>query len=126
MIAVTPKLQFSLMDNGLSFANCRLLVWTADVVEFDPVIVDIVEDGETGLLTSTVRLRLTLDSGVGPGKTSRTDGLGTTVGPLKCVSVQCKIVKILRLAFYSIFRTLLYFLLDSKREYKQWIEIIVY
>jgi hypothetical protein len=43
-------------------------VRTADVVELDAVVVDVVEDGQAGLLTSTVRLRLTLDSSVGPGK----------------------------------------------------------
>ena len=62
-------------------------MWAADVVELDSIIINVVEDCKTGLLTSSVRLWLSLDSGVGPGKTTGTDGLGTTVGPLKCVTV---------------------------------------
>ena len=59
---------------------------TADIVELDSVVVDVVEDGQTGFLTSTIGLGLTLDSGVGPGELSGTDGLRTTVGPLKGIS----------------------------------------
>ena len=52
----------------------------------DPVFVMVVEDGQTGLLTSAVGLGLALDPGVGPWELARGDGLGTTVGPLKGVS----------------------------------------
>ena len=59
---------------------------TADVVKLDSVVVDVVEHGQTGLLTSTVGLGLTLDPSVGPGKAPGGDGLGTTVGPLESVA----------------------------------------
>jgi hypothetical protein len=61
-------------------------VFAADIVELDSVVVDAVEDGQASLLTSSVRLRGPVDSGVGPRELTRTDGLGTTVLPLKRVS----------------------------------------
>lgn len=69
-----------------SLADGRLPVRTADVVKLDSVVVDVVEHGQTGLLTSTVGLGLTLDPSVGPGKAPGGDGLGTTVGPLESVA----------------------------------------
>ena len=55
-------------------------------MELDSVVVHVVEDGQAGLLTSTVGLRLSLDPGVGPGEAARGDGLGATVGPLESVA----------------------------------------
>ncbi len=59
---------------------------TADVVKLDSVVVDVVEDGQTGFLTSTIGLGLALDSGVGPWESTGGDGLRTAVGPLKGIS----------------------------------------
>ena len=55
-------------------------------MELDSIVVDVVEHGQAGLLTSTVRLGLSLDPGVGPGEAAWGDGLGPTVGPLEGVA----------------------------------------
>ena len=68
----------------------------ADIVELDSVVVDVVEDGQTGFLTSTIGLGLSLDSGVGPWESTGGDGLRTTVGPLKGISEKLKNKKVIQ------------------------------
>ena len=63
----------------------------ADIVELDSIVVDVVEDSQTGFLTSTIGLGLALDSGVRPWESTGGDGLRTAVGPLKGISENLKI-----------------------------------